>query len=205
MSQISNREYISESRVPDNPVVQFDVWYREHQSEGSGVTDSVFLGTASPNGAVSVRAVLLKDYGEQGFTFFTNYYSRKGAHLESNNNAALLFYWPEKNRQVRIEGSVEKISEALSDAYFKTRPRDSQLAAWASEQSMEIPDRDYLEQRFIHFQGLFTGPVPRPEHWGGYRIIPRWYEFWEDRDDRLHDRISYTRKDTIWQVARLAP
>lgn len=205
MNHMSSHEYISESRVPDNPVLQFDVWYREHLSEGSGITDSVFLGTASLDGTVSVRTVLLKDYGEQGFTFFTNYYSRKGAQLESNNNAALLFYWPEKSRQVRIEGSAEKIPEALSDAYFKTRPRDSQLAAWASEQSMEIPDRDYLEQKFIHYNGLFTGPVPRPEHWGGYRIMPRRYEFWEDRENRLHDRVAYIKNETGWQITRLAP
>lgn len=202
---MSSSEYISESRVADNPVVQFDLWYRQHLSEGSGITDSVFLGTASTDGKVSVRTVLLKDYGEEGFTFFSNYNSRKGIQLEFNSNAALLFYWPEKNRQVRIEGSAGKIPEALSDAYFKTRPRDSQLAAWASEQSVDIPDREYLEKRFIHYKGLYSGPVPRPEHWGGYRIVPRWYEFWEDRDNRLHDRITYTKKDSVWLISRLAP
>lgn len=202
---MNSREYISESRVADNPVVQFDLWYRQHLSEGSGITDSVFLGTATPDGKVSVRTVLLKDYGEEGFTFFTNYNSRKGTHLELNSNAALLFYWPEKNRQIRIEGTAEKISTALSDAYFKTRPRDSQIAAWASEQSIDIPDREYLENRFIHYMALYSGPVPRPEYWGGYRIVPLWYEFWEDRENRLHDRITYTKKDSGWFISRLAP
>lgn len=202
---MSNREYISESRAPDNPVVLFDIWYRQHLAEGSGITESVFLGTASPDGNVSIRTVLLKDYGEEGFIFFSNYYSRKGAQLESNHNAALLFYWQEVNRQVRIEGITEKTSESLSDAYFKTRPRDSQIAAWASEQSMEIPDREYLEERFSHYNALFTGPVPRPEHWGGYRVIPQRYEFWEDRENRLHDRIGYTKNGSVWQISRLAP
>lgn len=201
-----NKELLSEKSVLKNPFFQFDKWYKEHLAEEPGIPESVYLGTASSDGKVSVRTVLLKGYGEQGFTFFTNYRSRKGLQLDSNNNAALLFYWPEKNRQVRIEGFAGKLSPELSDAYFATRPRDSQLAAWASDQSDEIPARDLLEQRFNHFREVYSGsPVPRPEHWGGYRIAPYWFEFWEDRENRLHDRITYTRKGDEWIIARLAP
>lgn len=196
----------SENSVSKNPVTQFDSWYREHLSYGYDIPESVYLGTASAAGRVSVRTVLLKDYGETGFTFFTNYRSRKALQLDSNNNAALLFYWPEKGRQVRIEGFAEKIPDLISDKYFNSRPRDSQLAAWASEQSMEIPGREYLEEKFSHFKNSFSGfPVPRPGHWGGYKIIPEWFEFWEDRPNRLHDRLVYIKKEDSWEIRRLAP
>jgi len=149
---------------------------------------------------------LLKDFNEYGFTFFTNYHSKKGFQLDTNRNAALLFYWPEKKRQVRIEGTAEKVPAAISDAYFATRPRVNQLAAWASEQSSEIPGRAHLEEKFKYYSRIFRGlPVQRPDNWGGYRIIPEWFEFWEDRENRLHDRISYTKKNNSWIISRLAP
>lgn len=203
---MANPEEFSEESVSDNPFVQFDRWYREHLSEDFRIPEAVYLGTVSQDGKVSVRTVLLKDYNETGFTFFTNYRSKKAAQLDSNRNAALLFYWPGMNRQVRIEGIAEKVPTAVSDAYFATRSRDSQLAAWASEQSTEIPGRAHLEQRFGYYKKIFTGfPIQRPDHWGGYRIIPGWFEFWEDRENRLHDRIIYTRKDQEWVISRLAP
>lgn len=201
-----NKQLLSEKSVLKNPFLQFDKWYKEHLSGGSGILDSVYLGTASSNGKVSVRTVLLKDYGKQGFIFFTNYGSKKGLQLHSNNNAALLFYWPEKNRQVRIEGVAGKLSPELSDAYFAKRPIDNQLGAWASNQGEEIPSRDYLEQRLNYFRKIYAeSAVSRPRHWGGYMITPYWFEFWEDRENRLHDRITYTRKDDEWVIARLAP
>ena len=196
----------SEKSVSLNPVTQFDIWYREHLSFGNDIPESVSLGTVSADGKVSVRTVLLKDYGESGFTFFTNYRSKKARQLASNSSAALLFYWPEKGRQVRIEGIAEQVSIVISDTYFSSRPRSSQLSAWASEQSTEIPGRQYLEERLRHYEKSFSGiPVPRPEHWGGYRIIPEWFEFWEDRSDRLHDRIVYIKEGDSWKIRRLAP
>lgn len=203
---MTNTEEFSEKSASENPFVQFDRWYSEHLSEDFRIPEAVYLGTVSQEGKVSVRTVLLKDYNETGFTFFTNYRSKKAAQLDSTGNAALLFYWPDKNRQVRIEGIAEKVLAAVSDAYFATRPRDSQLAAWASDQSTEIPGRDYLEDRFRYYKKIFAGfPVQRPDHWGGYRIIPDWFEFWEDRENRLHDRITYTRTKNGWVVSRLAP
>lgn len=200
------KEALSEKNVSKNPFLQFDRWYREHLDFDTAIPESVFLGTAFADGKVSVRTVLLKDYGETGFTFFTNYNSKKGRQLGKNNNAALLFYWPESNRQVRIEGIAEKVAPAISDAYFATRPRESQLGAWASEQSSEISDRDCLEEKFTHYKSVYSGfPVPRPDHWGGYRIIPQWFEFWQDRENRLHDRITYTRKGDEWIIARISP
>ncbi len=199
-------ETLSEKSVHADPFAQFDIWYKEHLSAGLRIPEIVYLGTASSEGIVSIRTVLLKDYNEAGFTFFTNYRSKKGIHLASNRNIALLFYWPESNRQVRIEGVAEKTSSEISDVYFSTRPRESQLAAWASEQSSLISGREYLEEKFTRYQKEFSGsPVKRPDHWGGYIIRPDWFEFWQDRESRLHDRITYTRKNNKWMIARLAP
>ncbi len=199
-------EEFTEKSVSDNPFIQFDRWYRQHLSLDLRIPEAAYLGTASSDGKVSVRTVLLKNYSEAGFVFFTNYKSRKGSQLASNRNAALLFYWPEMNRQVRIEGIAEKVPPPISDAYFAIRPRDSQIAAWASEQSSEIPGRVYLEEKFRYYSKIFTGfPVQRPDNWGGYMIKPSWFEFWEDRENRLHDRITYSRKDNDWVISRLAP
>jgi pyridoxamine 5'-phosphate oxidase len=201
-----NQEYLAESTAMQSPFLQFDKWYREHRLEGIRIPGTVYLGTSDLNGRTSLRTVLLKDYDENGFIFFTNYMSRKGEQLNSNRHAALLFYWPEKNRQVRIEGLAEKVEPDISDKYFATRPFLSQIAAWASEQSSIIPGREHLEERFDYFRKKFAGQiVPRPRHWGGYRIIPDWFEFWEDRDNRMHYRLSYTLKDERWNIALLAP
>jgi pyridoxamine 5'-phosphate oxidase len=167
---------------------------------------SVSLGTAAPDGTVSVRTVLLKEHGERGFVFFTNYTSRKALQLELNNKTALLFYWPDSGRQVRIEGKAEKISDDASNEYFRSRPRESRLSAWASNQSSVIPDREYLEKRFKYFETKFKEHnVEKPPFWGGYRIIPEWFEFWQNGQFRLHDRISYTLSNGTWIIERLAP
>ncbi|HEX2922340.1 MAG TPA: pyridoxamine 5'-phosphate oxidase, partial [Bacteroidales bacterium] len=137
---------------------------------------------------------------------FTNYNSKKSSQIRANNNVALLFYWPEKGRQVRIEGTMVKVSPEISDEYFKTRSRDSQLSAWASDQSSEVPGRDYLEERFNFFNRKFAGSyVPRPAHWGGYKVIPDLFEFWVNRENRLHDRIEYLKEGDKWSIRRLAP
>lgn len=197
---------LSEKSVDLNPFVQFDIWYKEHLSYGIAIPESVSLATASANGQVSVRSVLLRGYGENGFTFFTNYESKKGVQLSSNNKAALLFYWPESARQVRIEGTAEKVSREDSESYFKTRPRESQLSAWASEQSSVIPDRFHLEEMYNFYKEKFSGrSVDKPPTWGGFRIVPKWIEFWQEREHRLHDRISYTLTSGGWRIERLAP
>lgn len=190
---------------PD-PFVQFTKWYNEHLETGMEIPDSASLGTASATGRVSVRTVLLKGYDKDGFVFFTNYNSKKGSHLTENPFAALLFYWPESGRQVRVEGSAEKVTEEESVTYFSTRPRDSQISAWASEQSSVIPDRVYLEKRYDYFKTRFENKhVEKPPHWGGFRLIPDLIEFWTNGEFRLHDRIIYTRSEDSWIMNRQAP
>jgi pyridoxamine 5'-phosphate oxidase len=201
-----NRKTLSEIAVPINPLDLFSEWYKEHLSSGAEIPDNVCLATASADGRVSARIVLLKDFGEAGFIFYTNYESKKASQLINNPNAAMLFYWPESGRQVRIEGLAEKTSREISEAYFGTRPRESQLAAWASDQSSEIPDRAHLERKFNYYKQIFEGlPVHKPDRWGGFILTPYWYEFWENGDHRLHDRIAYKRKDDQWLIDRLAP
>jgi pyridoxamine 5'-phosphate oxidase len=202
---IENRT-LSREVIDHNPFVQFDIWFKEHNASATGITDSVSLGTSSPDGSVSVRTVLLKGFNETGYVFFTNYNSKKGAHLVSNPRAALLFHWPESARQVRIEGLAKKISSDESDLYFKTRPRESQLSAWASKQSSVIPDRQNLEEQYSFYDKKFSNkPVDKPPHWGGFRIIPYWFEFWQEGEFRLHDRLTYTKRKNIWIIERLAP
>lgn len=197
---------LSEKTVDPDPFIQFSKWYHDHLTFGSTIPESMTLSTASREGIVSSRTVLLKDFNDSGFVFFTNYKSRKGSQILANPNVSLLFYWPESGRQVRIEGVAEKISQQDSEAYFSTRPRESQLSAWASEQSLVIPSRHHLEKRFDFYKDTFSSqPVEKPESWGGFRIIPVWFEFWQNGQFRLHDRISYSRKKSSWQIQRLAP
>jgi pyridoxamine 5'-phosphate oxidase len=202
----SDKNVLSERTVDPDPVVQFSKWYTEHLEAGIAIPDTVSLGTASTTGRVSVRTVLLKGYDKTGFVFFTNYNSKKGMQISENPSAALLFYWPEMGRQVRIEGMIEKISDSESETYFSSRLRESQLGAWASEQSSVIPHRLHLEKRYHHFESRFNNiPVRKPPHWGGFRIIPDLFEFWQNGEFRLHDRIVFEKENDAWVIKRLSP
>ena len=164
------------------------------------------LATATRFGLPSARIVLLKSFDERGFVFFTNYNSRKGIELEENAQASLLFYWPQLWRQVRIEGTVERVSEEESDQYFHSRPLGSKIGAWASEQSSAIESRAALDRRFDEFSWKFGDNVPRPPHWGGYRVKPNMIEFWQGQENRLHDRLRFKSQDNgSWIIERLAP
>jgi pyridoxamine 5'-phosphate oxidase len=197
---------LKRSEFNADPFIQFEQWYLERLCTGEKTPNNMSLATSTPDGDVSVRTVLLKEHDSTGFIFYSNYKSRKGKQLSSNPKAALLFYWPELNRQVRTEGVVKKVSAADSDAYFASRPLESQISAWASEQSRVIADREYLEDRFLKYSKKYLNkPVERPEYWGGYRLIPSWFEFWQDGEFRLHDRITYTYSSGKWIVERLAP
>jgi pyridoxamine 5'-phosphate oxidase len=191
--------------APD-PIDQFARWYAEMQETGAVEPAAMTLATVDAAGQPSARVVLLKGFDRRGFAFFTNYASRKGAELDAAPRAALLFYWDRQMRQVRVEGAVERLSPAESDEYFATRPRGSQLGAWASPQSAPLADRATLEARVRETEQRFGGgPVPRPPHWGGYRLVPERLEFWQGRADRLHDRLLYQRTADGWQRTRLAP
>jgi pyridoxamine 5'-phosphate oxidase len=196
----------SEKTIAPDPFIQFKKWYDEHLSFNIAIPDSVSLATSTREGRVSVRTVLLKDYSKKGFVFYTNYKSRKGKQLLLNPQAALLFYWPESARQIRIEGTTELLSAEDSESYFKTRPRESQLSSWASEQSSLIPDREHLENRFQLYKNIYSEKaVTRPENWGGFRLIPDWFEFWQEGNFRLHDRLTYSKRKDLWIIERLAP
>jgi pyridoxamine 5'-phosphate oxidase len=185
---------------PD-PLRQFERW----QVDAGGM-DAVALATATEEGAPSVRIVLLKGADERGFVFHSSYEGRKARELAQNSHGALLFYWPEPGRQVRVEGEVELVDQAESEAYFRTRPRGGQLAAWASTQSEPIGSREELEARFRDVEATYEGrEVPLPPHWGGYRLVPETYEFWQHADNRLHDRFRYSREGDGWAIERLSP
>lgn len=169
-------------------------------------TVPVALATVGPDGQPSVRIVLMRHVDERGFVFHTNYGSRKGRDLADNPHAALCFHWAELEEQIRIEGSVERLSSEESDEYFNGRPRGSQIGAWASDQSAELPSREALDARVREIEGRFNGqPVPRPPFWGGFRVAPTRVEFWYGRPDRLHDRVVYTREGREWRITRLYP
>jgi pyridoxamine 5'-phosphate oxidase len=163
------------------------------------------LATSSKDGIPSARTVLLKGYDENGFIFFTNYESKKGKNLVENPFAELLFFWMEPNRQVRISGKVEKTSMEESEKYFNMRPVDSRISAWTSKQSTDVSDRKYLEKKFTEYKEKFGNNVPLPPFWGGFRLIPVQFEFWQGRESRLHDRICYRKKNGEWEIVRLAP
>jgi pyridoxamine 5'-phosphate oxidase len=190
----------------NEPLQQFQEWFREAEEAGVDVPEAMTLATASADGAPSARMVLLKGADADAFVFYTGFGSRKADELEENPRAALVFYWRPLGRQVRVEGTVERVSEAESAAYFATRPRGSQLAAWASEQSRPLANREALEDRFAELERAFEGEeVPLPPHWGGFRLRPEAIEFWQHRENRLHDRLRYRREDGGWTIERLAP
>jgi pyridoxamine 5'-phosphate oxidase len=196
-------EDLREQGVDPDPLRQFSRWFDE-ASGGVSMPEAMALATATADGRPSVRMVLLKGFDERGFSFYTGYESRKGRELAENPRAALLFHWP--GRQVRIEGSVERLSPAESDAYFASRPRASRLSAIASRQSETVRDREELEARVADLDKAYAdADPPRPDRWGGYRLVPGTYELWQHRDDRLHDRLRYRRDGRSWIVERLAP
>lgn len=197
---------LHETEADDDPVEQFRRWFEQAVSAQLPEPNAMTLATCTPDGRPSARIVLLKGYNGNGFTFFTSYEGRKAKELDSNPRAALVFYWPELERQIRIEGNIERTSSEESDAYFATRPRNSQLGAWASSQSSVVASREVLERRWAELQARYANqPVPRPPHWGGYRLIPTVFEFWQGRPSRLHDRLRYRRSPTGWVRERLSP
>jgi pyridoxamine 5'-phosphate oxidase len=197
---------LNESEVAADPMAQFKRWFDEAVTAKLPEPNAMTLATVGADGQPSARIVLLKGMDDKGFTFFTNYESRKGLDLAANPRAALLFHWVQLERQVRVEGRVEKVEDDESDAYYASRPLGSRLGAWASEQSREVPGRDVLEQRESEYRAKFGENPPRPAHWGGYRLVPTALEFWQGRPSRLHDRIVYRLDATDgWKIVRLSP
>jgi len=192
--------------VDPDPFLQFTAWFAQARDAGVHEPEAMTLATASASGAPSARMVLLRGYGETGFVFFTNYASRKAVELAENPRAALVLHWAAVGRQIRVEGDVVRTDPAESDAYFASRPRGSQIGAWASAQSSAIPDRRFLEDEVAATAARFAdGPVPRPADWGGYRLTPSAFEFWQHRGDRLHDRFRYELSPSGWSRHRLSP
>jgi pyridoxamine 5'-phosphate oxidase len=199
-------EGLDEKTIDRDPIKQFQRWFDEAVAANLPLPEAMTLATATPDGKPSARRVLLKQVDEDGFVFFTNYKSAKSDELDVNPYAALVFYWSRLDRQVRVEGSVVRTSEEESREYFKTRPRESQIGAWASAQSEVISGRDVLEQRAQELEDQYRDrEVDCPEYWGGYRLKPERIEFWKSRVGRLHDRILYERDLTGWTISRLAP
>ena len=200
------KEELSEEAVHDHPIDQFEEWFEHALSANLLDANAMTLATSSKNGKPSSRIVLLKGIDERGFRFYTNYKSRKGQELQMNPHAALCFYWASLERQVRIEGRVEKLNRKQSEAYFRQRPRLSQLGAWASKQSTVVASREELENSFADIKDRFEKKeVPLPDFWGGFRLIPKRVEFWQGRRGRMHDRICYEKKGSQWDIFRLAP
>ena len=204
-------EYIGEglrrADLDPNPIKQFDTWFAAAIKAGIRDANAMSLATATTEGKPSVRVVLLKTFDEAGFVFFTNYLSSKGRNLDENPRAALVLYWMEVERQIRIEGTIEKVSREESEAYFRTRPFGAQIGAWASQQSEVLDARRVLDARLAEMTQRFAGgDIPLPPHWGGYRLKPQTIEFWQGRTNRLHDRLRYTRQSNdSWLIDRLAP
>ena len=201
------RATLDEGDVADDPITQFRVWFEAARAAQLREPNAMTLATATPDGAPSARIVLLKGVDERGFVFYTDFRSRKGAELEANPRAALVFHWGELERQVRVTGGVARVSRDESEAYFATRPLGSRVGAWASHQSSVIGGRAELERLEAAVASRFTGPdVPLPPHWGGFRVTPESVEFWQGRPSRLHDRLRYVRAEGGgWQVERLSP
>lgn len=201
-----SRHTLDELEVDLSPFVQFRHWFEEALKVELTEPNAMVLATASTDGKPSARVVLLKAFDERGLVFFTNYEARKSVELAENPQAALLFVWAELERQIRIEGSVEKTSKQEAEDYFKTRPYESRLSAWASRQSSVVPSRGYLEQKMSDLRSHYENrEIPLPPFWGGFRLQPDIFEFWQGRENRLHDRIRYTLQGGVWHIDRLSP
>jgi pyridoxamine 5'-phosphate oxidase len=197
---------LTKSQLNPDPIEQFRLWFEEARAVIADRPEAMTLATAEPGGRVSARIVLLKGVGTDGFVFFTNYESEKARQLDVNPLAALVFWWAPLDRQVRVEGRVTRVTPEESDEYFATRARGSQLGAWASDQSTVIAGRETLETRLAELESHFEpGSVPRPEHWGGFRLAPDLIELWQGQPDRLHDRFRYSPAGAGWRITRLAP
>ncbi len=197
---------LEEASVPADPFVLFRTWLEDALASSETEPNAMAVASVDPSARPSLRMVLLRGYDERGFVFFTNYESRKGLELELNANAALLWYWGSLQRQIRVEGVAEQIAAADSDDYFAQRPRGHRIGAWASPQSHAVASRAALEARVAEAERRFEGrEVDRPPHWGGYRVAPLSFEFWQGRPNRVHDRIRYLREGSAWKINRLAP
>jgi pyridoxamine 5'-phosphate oxidase len=199
-------EPLDEKSIPSNPIILFQKWFEETLEAKIYEPNAFILATADKNAIPYARVLLLKAFNDLGFTFFTNYNSNKGRQLFDNPQAAMVFYWGELERQIRVVGGVEQLPETESDRYFETRPVGSRLGAWASPQSQVIEGRQWLETKHNEFRSQFKhGEIPRPKNWGGYLLIPDAIEFWQGRQNRLHDRLEYYRDGEGWKIRRLAP
>ncbi|MBI5403627.1 MAG: pyridoxamine 5'-phosphate oxidase [Ignavibacteriae bacterium] len=197
---------LDQKEVDTNPFEQFSIWFEEAMKSELPEPNSMILATATKDGKPSARALLLKGFDEKGFIFYTNYESRKGRELEENNNASMLFFWVELERQIRLEGKVSKITPPESKKYFDTRPYKSRIGAWASNQSTVIENRFYIVKKFLkYFAKFHSRDIPLPPYWGGYILVPESFEFWQGRTNRLHDRVRYRLEGEKWIIERLSP
>ncbi len=206
--KLYEKHQLLEEEIPENPFDLFHIWLQETKTNKEvDEINTMNLTTVGLDGFPQSRVVLLKEYDKEGFVFYTNYLSVKGKSIEKNPKVCLSFFWPTSERQVIVKGIAEKVSEEESTEYFHSRPRGSQLGAWASEQSSVVPSRDFLQKKLELFEKKFSEKeVPKPPFWGGYKVFPREYEFWQGRPNRLHDRIYYSKEnDSDWKIDRLSP
>ncbi len=197
---------LNEAEMPQSPAAFFSIWMQQAVAAQTPEVQAMTLCTASPDGKPTSRVVYLREFEENRFTFYTNYLSRKGKQLQENPFAAISFFWPDLERQIHIEGTVEVAPTEQSNLYFNSRPVSSQIGAWASNQSQPIPSREFLEQKVTQLSTQFKDkPVPRPDHWGGYTLIANRFEFWQGRKSRLHDRVEYRLENDLWVKSRLSP